>query len=361
MVKANIYLALLVLIYSFYIADSCLDTIGVFARIPHLTWLFIALTFTFGPLHYLYARAIVTPNFKFSKEKWLHFLPFILVRLFYLAFYFKSPDELLDAIIYLKKTGEPIYFTILSFGVVVHGLIYMALTLLLLKNYANNIKNIFSATDKHTLNWLRNMTQLAIVVWLIALAVNVLQQFGHPQILATISFIAMATSLYVYIIGYLGLRQQEIFSSATLTTSHAGHLNTIEQNKTEKYSKSGLSVDIAKHYLTDLLNLMNEEKPFTNANLTLHELANTLSITSHNLSQIINTQLKQNFFDFINHYRIEEVKEALVDPEKQHYTLLAIALEAGFNSKSSFNSVFKKHTKMTPFEYKQMIIQESPH
>jgi len=87
--------------------------------------------------------------------------------------------------------------------------------------------------------------------------------------------------------------------------------------------------------------------------LTLQELADELSIASHQLSQVINDRLQKNFFDFINSYRVEEVQVRLLAPEAQNLTILAVALDSGFSSKSSFNTIFKKHTQMTPTEYKR--------
>ena len=97
---------------------------------------------------------------------------------------------------------------------------------------------------------------------------------------------------------------------------------------------------------------MKEEKPFTDGALNLQSLAATLSIPPHHLSQIINERLGQTFADFINSYRVEEAKQRLLDPAFGHLSLLGIAIEVGFNSKSSFNAVFKKHTNMTPSEFR---------
>ena len=84
-------------------------------------------------------------------------------------------------------------------------------------------------------------------------------------------------------------------------------------------------------------------------------MAEALSVSPHNLSEMINTQLGKNFYDFVNGYRVEEVQRRLVDPGSAHLTVLALGLEAGFNSKSSFNAVFKKHTKMTPSQYREQV------
>jgi YesN/AraC family two-component response regulator len=98
---------------------------------------------------------------------------------------------------------------------------------------------------------------------------------------------------------------------------------------------------------------MEQEKPYINSDLTLTQLAEMLSISPHNLSEILNTQINQNFFDFVNQYRVEEVKKALTDPGNQHLTVLAIGFDAGFNSKTSFNTIFKKYTNMTPSEFRK--------
>lgn len=121
----------------------------------------------------------------------------------------------------------------------------------------------------------------------------------------------------------------------------------------KKYEKSGLSEDRAKVYLNRLMNLMEKDRPYVDSNLTLTQIAEKLEISPHNLSEIINTQLQQNFFDFINSFRVEKAKSDLIDLKKQHLKILSIAYDAGFNSKSSFNTIFKKITNMTPSEYRR--------
>lgn len=105
--------------------------------------------------------------------------------------------------------------------------------------------------------------------------------------------------------------------------------------------------------MRDLMALMQPEKPYRDSELTLTKLADMLSVSPHNLSEVINTQVGQNFFDFVNQYRVEEVKQNLANKEMQHFTLLALGLEAGFNSKSSFNAIFKKHTGAPPSEFRK--------
>jgi AraC-like DNA-binding protein len=121
----------------------------------------------------------------------------------------------------------------------------------------------------------------------------------------------------------------------------------------KKYEWSSLTPETSERYLRRLLQSMAEEKLYLDTELTVAKLAEKLSIPPPHLSQIINERLKQSFVDFINTYRVEEAKRKLLDPLKRHYSVLAIAEEAGFNSKSSFNSVFKKHAQMTPSEFRK--------
>ena len=98
---------------------------------------------------------------------------------------------------------------------------------------------------------------------------------------------------------------------------------------------------------------MDEKKIFNQNKLTLGELAEFISISPHNLSEVINTKTGMNFFDFINRYRIEEVKREIIKPKNDNLTIHAVAMDAGFNSKSSFNTLFKKYEKVTPSEYRR--------
>jgi AraC-like DNA-binding protein len=100
---------------------------------------------------------------------------------------------------------------------------------------------------------------------------------------------------------------------------------------------------------------METEKPHLNENLTLGELANNLEILPNNLSRLINEEFGKNFHEFVNAYRIDEVKKSLADPKFAHYSLLGIAFECGFNSKSTFNSVFKQLTGKTPSAYRKSL------
>jgi AraC-like DNA-binding protein len=102
---------------------------------------------------------------------------------------------------------------------------------------------------------------------------------------------------------------------------------------------------------------MQDEKPYLNAELTIQDLSSALNISKHHLTQVLNHSIGKNFFNFINEYRIEAVKKKIEDKKFAHLTLLAIAYDCGFNSKSSFNNIFKQYTGLTPSEYKKAKVE----
>ena len=121
--------------------------------------------------------------------------------------------------------------------------------------------------------------------------------------------------------------------------------------KTGKYEKSSLTKVKARLYLEKLEQLMQEDKPYLDPNLTLPKLAQNIGISHHHLSQIINKNLNQNFFEFLNTYRIKEAQQQMLIPANERFNIATIAMNVGFNSISSFNTAFKKQTGNTPSQF----------
>ena len=150
----------------------------------------------------------------------------------------------------------------------------------------------------------------------------------------------------IYLIGYMGLKQPEIFTQVVEGDSP-------KSKNDVRYQKSGLNDDSASEYLNRLIDYMETEKPYLKGDLTLQELAGKCGISSHHLSEVINTKLFQSYYDFVNKYRVDEFIAKLEQDREKKYTILSLAYDCGFNSKSSFNSIFKKFTGKTPSEYRK--------
>ncbi|MBD3291142.1 helix-turn-helix domain-containing protein [candidate division KSB1 bacterium] len=339
---ANRFLALLMISYSAFIAESSISGTPLAMKFPHLLGLAAGVIFLVPPLHYLYARSLISSDFTFSKKQLLHFIPFISFYLYYLfPYYLKSGAYKITHIETIALEGSPPDLVFFNWVVIFQGIIYMGMTLRLLKKHSLNIKDNFSSIEKINLNWLRNITVMTIILWSLGLVIEFLQLFDLA--LSVDVLVALATAILIYAMGYLGLRQPEIFSGNT------------EIKDLKKYERSGLTKTKAQELHEKLVHLMETKKPFTDSNLKLNQLAKMISTTPNYLSQVINEERQQNFFDFVNWYRIEEAKKLIKDASDQQSTLLSIAYEVGFNSKSAFNTSFKKHTQRTPSQYRKDI------
>lgn len=342
--RANRMLAVLITLFSLRL----IETVGYWTKyllvFPHF-WLSTAtFPFLFGVLLYFYARFLVVENFALRAKAGLHFLPFAL-HFGWLTLFYRLDAETKRRILQQYIGSEnPKITNWLYFGLFLlqtaHMLTYMGLTLRLLKKYSPILQSANSTLEKISWRWLRNLTigfgsfvllTLLYVLWL---------QLGFPYSRTVDALVLIAMASQIYLIGYMTLRQPEIFSGA------------LAVKNSPKYEKSTLTPARAETYLNKLLQLMETEKLFTNSELKLQDLADKLNLSPHHLSQIINERRGQNFFDFLNQYRIAEAKKYLSAPGKQNYTILSIALEVGFNNKASFNTAFKKHTGMTPSEFR---------
>ncbi len=136
------------------------------------------------------------------------------------------------------------------------------------------------------------------------------------------------------------------------------HHNPSALEPEKKYRTSTLTVEERQQCIDTLLDYMDAEKPYLDPELTLHSLGEALSIKPHHLSEVLNEALGRNFYDFINMYRIEEVKEKMASPESSKLKLLALAFDAGFNSKTAFNRAFKKATGLPPSRYRQKHVEQ---
>jgi AraC-like DNA-binding protein len=355
---ANKLLSLLLLLYSILFVRLLLWDLNYFLIIPHLLLVPTSITFLMGPTHYLYSKYLMSSENQFMKKDWLHLIPFVLYILFISKDMLLSTDELAAI---LKQTDEASFsseFIVFNWIITIHVLVYIVFTLVRIRRYSSSIKQVYSSIEKVKLDWLRYITIL-IGIGIIIFMLENMFKMGGIQVGESFELSNIIFCVYVFILGYMGLLKSEIFGSEDFSANvhELENLETINIDQTDpketRYEKSGLTEEKAEEILANLNVMMTVEKPYIDNSLTLNKLADMLFVTPHNLSETINTKLNQNFFDYINSYRVDEVKRLLKDPGKTNYTLLAIAMEAGFNSKSSFNSIFKKHAGTTPSEFRK--------
>ncbi|GGE42028.1 hypothetical protein GCM10011413_04890 [Pedobacter psychrotolerans] len=234
---------------------------------------------------------------------------------------------------------------IIHFAILPSGIIYIIMSIALIGEHRKNISNLVSHLEIN-LNWLRNLMIGMCMIWLSIL-------FGNDIFTFTL------VDLYILFIGYFGIKQVGMFTNKVIPLP-ANHLDMGLLGASEdiplrsakvKYEKSVIGDRFSSEIHFQVTQLMQQEKLFKDPDLGLNELAEQLKIHPNALSQVINTLENKNFYDYINELRVEEFKCILMQPENQKFTLLALAYEVGFNSKTSFNRNFKKKTGLSPTAY----------
>ena len=302
------------------------------------------------PIFYLYVKSLINKTNRLRLFELLHLTPYLLLFLLLSLF----PDNR-DFLSISNQPSKLIHFNlILNF---VSGLTYMSLCLILLQKYSKRIKQDFSNIDKINLRWLSHLIFSFWAVLLIGMTYIVLTKGFQLESSYSIDvFIYGSITFFVFFIGFYSIKKTNFFSHQNI----GENINAPEskQKVKNKYGKYGLKKNEIPALKETLLQFMDEEKPYLDCDLTLAQLAEKLNVYKHYLTQILNDELNQNFYDFINSYRIEEVKNRLADKNSDQYSLLGIAFDAGFNSKSSFNRIFKNHTGITPSQYKKSFIKK---
>lgn len=340
---ANQFLAAFVIVLAIGVGGATLANEPLIFLFPHLLKIQDPFYLLGAPLLFLYIKTLITGRTEIGKKYLLHFIPFGLCLLFLAPFYFQSGQAKLISIgSYFNFWQRWSYVRSTVF--IVQSIIYLSLIALMLRAYSRGLERQSSRADKSVLFQVRFMLATLAVVWVIGSLKFLFTTLYPAYNTATVDMIVPASlSLFVYAMGYIGLRSPEALTGREALPAPP-----------PRYEKSTLTLERSDTYLQRLLDLMNTEKPYLDGDLTLQKLAKALAISPHHLSQTINEQLNQNFFDFINTYRIEEAKRMLLDPAKKHYSILAVSEEVGFNSKSAFNTAFKKHVNMTPSEFRKI-------
>lgn len=333
--------------------------IGVYAFYSHelfthfhlLSIALISLFLLHGPFLYFYIRSLVNGKNHISLNDLVHLIPFLLFNIYLLISSFNpGTAERLNIEKISPGDNPPFLFSIFLVVTAFSGTAYFIHTLRLFKKHDINIFNNFSNTSDIDLYLIRRLVVIFGVVWTALILITVIHHiFGMFSMAFCTDGLFLSLSVFVILIGYFGLKQKLIFKTENILTSE-------DTGKTPpRYSGSRLTDTEAKRHAERLKEYMETAKPYLNPDLSLPQLSAELNISGHYLSQVINEQLKLNFFDFVNGYRVQTFKEMIKQPEYSNYSLLGIAFECGFNSKTAFNRIFKQSTGLTPSQFKKSL------
>lgn len=327
-IYANRILSTIIFLFSLNIALHTLVHTGVLADLHYHAEIVQIFFLIISPAIYFYVHILTDKKGRLTIKDSRHMYPFFAGLIMVTPLYTSIVDSHIKTFL---VTG-------ISVLVIIQAIIYISGSLIILKKHSRNIQNSYASIERINLNWLRILIMGYIVFWLGALLLE-----GLRNEYISWNYAWLVVSFFIYMIGYKGLLQPEIFS---------GHITT-KRLVNQKYKKSTLTVEMADTHFKSLKQAMSGDKLFMDNDITLPKLAKRLSISTHHLSQIINEKFHQNFFDFINKYRVEEAKLMLNDPAKFLFNISTIGYDVGFNSISAFNSAFKKHTGMTPLQFRK--------
>ncbi len=327
--------------------------IGYWEIYPHLIGTTVPFPLLHGPMLFLYTLYSLRNDRKIRKIDYLHFAPAVAAYLYMFNFFFFYTAEEKRMIDRGEIQDYSVFALVLLIAILVSGISYSVLAYRLTIKHQRKIDNFFSYSEGINIRWLRNCILSIGLVFLSATIIYILRDaFGVRFTFNADYIIYLIIIGFVFYIGYFGIKQENIFTNNPVSEI----ADTEKPEPIEKYKKSGIGKHVAAELYQKLIETMAEEKPYLDAKLSLSGLAQIIEISSNQLSQIINQQAQVNFHDFVNKYRVEEfLKNA---NKNRNFSLLALALDSGFNSKSSFNTIFKKQKGLTPSQYLSKQVQK---
>jgi AraC-like DNA-binding protein len=319
----------------------------------------------FGPLVFLYAVAASDRSWRFERRHLLHFLPVAISLAVTSPYYLMSGADKIAMYEHFTVGDVPPRLVFIDPLKFVSGIAYSVATFVYLRRHRRRIEDSYSNTARVNLSWLFWLAAAAAITWAMATTIHITMK-GAP---VRDELVTLAIALLVYAIGYMGLRQPEIFRFATaehpvpapipaLRVVVAESATAVDppavDSPAPRYERSGLGDDEAAQLKDALLTLMVRDRPWTDSELTLADLASRLGTTPHKLSEVLNSDVGKTFYDFVNGYRVRDVQRRIQEGEARTRKMLALALDAGFASKSTFNQAFKRHTNLTPSDFSKL-------
>lgn len=336
---ANYLLGAFAIVVAFLCALRSVESIEFYIRFPHLIRLDWGMMLLLWPLIYLFVQVSLSEK---PLHPYLHFLPYVINLILLTPFFMESGESKIQILNYYTPFLTQgfhvyaIYFKVLSLVVAIQSVVYSLAIIGDVKQHQQRLKEMFSNTDRLSIAWF-----YSIVYGMCALSITyVLMLF--------LNFETRYIDFDYYQFFYVGLFGQILVLSYRSFYQPASITAPSEVNFSRNEKAAIPPSAWLQESAANLTLLFEGDKLFLNPNLSASEVANRLNITRQQLSQLLTHHFKMNFYDFVNRYRVQEFQARLQSGNYGHLTLLGLALECGFNSKSSFNAVFKSITGKTP-------------
>ncbi|WP_439135559.1 helix-turn-helix domain-containing protein [Pseudomaricurvus sp.] len=311
-----------------------------------------------GPLFYFYVQRLTYPEFQWRWSHLWHLAPALLMTLLWQWQLPLNPDSVLKQPCLQASDCDLLYRSrfIHRLAAYISMTLYALASLWILRPHLQRVKAAYSTIEGVTLHWLKILIGCKLLTLVIAVGLEVRALHIHDE-WTPASVMSMSPLILTLLVGWFGLQQRKIQLNESRDPSDSSASNTplqqIPANAEKKYLTSSLSADKAEAIWQQLRDTMAQQQPYLETGLKIADLAQLMDIPSHHLSEVINSFAGQTFYDFINHYRVDEASRLLQDPTQRHLSVTDIGLQAGFNSNSTYFAHFKKRLKQTPRQYRQ--------
>jgi AraC-like DNA-binding protein len=377
---ANRLLAVAMLAFSLHLTSTVYYAAGLVEKYPHFFGVSYPSPLLYGPLVYLYAVTASDRTRRLGWRDWLHFVPYALAVVAMLPVLLQSGADKVEFYRSLQRGVTTPLIKVVDPLKFVSGLAYAVVTLLFLRRHRQRVKESYASLERVNLQWLFQIGLGSAAIWALATSFELAGGLGLAVPDRADDVVSLAIAVLVYATGYMALRQPEIFNYAAVRVRTAEHPIVAPPAASfappalaavpapvdapvpvvPRYDRSGLTDEEASELRTALVDTMEREQLYKDSDLTLADLADRLDTTPHKLSEVLNAELGQTFYDFVNGYRVRDVQRRIADDSSRNLKILALAMDAGFASKSTFNAVFRQHTGVTPSSYRRGLTQTPP-
>lgn len=348
--KDGFFLALFFAAYTLDILYAFYVITGLSLSWPVFLGLSAPLPFIYAPSLYLFARSKTVPLLHTSKTALIHYLPSaVLTMLLLLSYAIVTGDQRIAFT--GPDTEREWYFFLIRAAIPLYGIGYLMLSYKAVNDFHRRLLDNYSAIENRNLRWLVYLTIGITLIWILELVQSVLIDLLHfPEGIAY-PYIYAAASLFFTALIYHALIHPGFFSVASIA-SPAADAETVQRQDKPSLKPLLTEAETGKA-LADLDVIMKTSCPYKDPDLSVSDLAALIHLSPQKLSRLLNHTMGTTFYDYINSFRVYEVIRMMENDSGSVYTLLSMAFDAGFSSKSTFNSVFKKVTGLTPTDYRR--------
>lgn len=351
---ANRMLALLILLPVFPIISNYIFYTRPVSEFPHTMFASQLLFSLFGPVYFFYSMEMLGRTFKFSKLKLLHLLPALCILILWMVYTFLPAEKQYEFAAGFSKDGNPGWqMQAASIVPILLVLAYITASAWKVFRRAAAFKEVFTNLEHLKAGYIREFILVLIAEIILLCIVSVFT----PVLYVDLVWVPILGNLMYFYIVYKSYNYGVVFSEkeyADFEKLYSPLNKYIEETEGQKYSGSVLSDLKLQEYAFQLQEGFKLQQWHLDPELNLNLLSQKTGIPAHGISQVINRQFNKNFFDLVNSYRVEELKIKLIDDNFTHLKIEELAYMCGFNSKAAFQRSFKKHTGLTPTEYRKL-------